>query len=150
MTDRPPAQTPYVHRIQVRYGEVDMQQVVFNAHYLAYCDDAVENWLRARGVRVADYEWDFMLKKAAVDWQGAATVHEVIDIEVGVERWGSTSFDVAFTGRVGERPVFRGVITYVGVRFGTREKAPPPPEVRARLCDGPELPAGPPDAPGPS
>ena len=28
----------WVHRIRVRYGEVDMQRVVFNAHYLAYCD----------------------------------------------------------------------------------------------------------------
>ena len=135
MTDPAPPNTPYVHRIQVRYGEVDMQRVVFNAHYLAYCDDAVENWLRARGVQVADYGWDFMLKKAAVEWQGAATVHEVIDIEVGVERWGSTSFDVGFTGRVAERPVFRCLITYVGVRFGTREKAPPPPEVAARLSN---------------
>jgi len=123
MTDPRLPDTPYVHRIQVRYGEVDMQRVVFNAHYLAYCDDAVENWLRARGVQVADYGWDFMLKKAAVEWQGAATVHEVIDIEVG------------FTGRVAERPVFRCLITYVGVRFGTREKAPPPPEVAARLSN---------------
>ena len=62
MTDPAPANAPYVHRIQVRYGEVDMQRVVFNAHYLAYCDDAVENWLRARGVQVADHGWDFMLK----------------------------------------------------------------------------------------
>ena len=128
-----------------------MQRVVFNAHYLAYCDDAVETWLRARGVRVADYEWDFMLKRAAVEWQGAATVHEVLDIEVAVERWGSTSFDVEFTGRVGERPVFRSVITYLGVRFGTKEAAPPPPEVRARLSDatGKDPPARLPDAPRP-
>ena len=34
----------YVHHIRVRYGEVDMQRVVFNSHYLAYCDDAVESW----------------------------------------------------------------------------------------------------------
>ena len=135
MTDPAPPNTPYVHRIQVRYGEVDMQRVVFNAHYLAYCPDAVENWLRARGVQVAEYGWDFMLKKAAVEWQGAATVHEIIDIGVGVKRWGSTSFDVGFTGRVGQRPVFRCVITYVGVRFGTKDKAPPPPDVRARLSD---------------
>jgi acyl-CoA thioester hydrolase len=137
MTDDRADNTRYVHRIRVRYGEVDMQGVVFNAHYLAYCDDAVENWLQARGVQVAHYDWDFMLKKATVEWQGAATVHEVLDIEVGVQRWGSTSFDVAFTGRVGQRPVFRCVITYVGVGFGTKDKAPPPPEVRARLSDPP-------------
>jgi acyl-CoA thioester hydrolase len=124
---------PYVHTIDIRYGEVDMQQVVFNAHYLAYCDDAVERWLDARDVKVADHGWDFMLKKATIEWDGAAHVHERLDITVGVERWGNTSFDVGFRGAVGERPVFRCLITYVGVRLGTRETMAPPPDVRERL-----------------
>src|SRR5688500_1093405 len=37
----------YVHEVRVRYGECDMQRVVFNAHYMAYCDDAVDTWFRA-------------------------------------------------------------------------------------------------------
>ena len=124
---------PYVHRIQVRYGEVDMQRVVFNAHYLAYCDDAVERWLAARGVDVFGHGWDFMLKKATIEWAGAATVHEDLDITVAAQRWGNTSFDVGFEGAVAGRPVFSCTITYVGVRAGTRETMPPPPEVRAAL-----------------
>jgi acyl-CoA thioester hydrolase len=123
----------YVHTIDIRYGEVDMQQVVFNAHYLAYCDDAVERWLGHRGVTVADHGWDFMLKKAVIEWDGAAHVHERLDIAVTVERWGTTSFDVGFRGGVGDRAVFRSTITYVGVRLGTRETMPPPAEVRERL-----------------
>ena len=110
-----------------------MQRVVFNAHYLAYCDDAVETWLQERGVRVLDLGWDFMLKKATIEWDGTATVHDVLEIEVAVARWGNTSFDVVFTGRVGERPVFRCTITYVGVRLGTKETMAPPAEVRALL-----------------
>ena len=59
-------------------------------------------------------------------------MHEVIDIEVGVDRWGTTSFDIGFDGRVGARPVFRCVITYVGVAAGTRDKmAIPPAQGRA-------------------
>jgi acyl-CoA thioester hydrolase len=122
-----------VHRVRVRYGEVDMQRVVFNALYLAYCDDAVECWLQARGVQVSDVGWDFMLKKASIEWQGTATVHETIDIAVEVARWGNTSFDVQFTGSVGERPVFVTVITYVGVKHGTLETMPPPAEVKQLL-----------------
>lgn len=125
--------SPYVHSIRVRYGEVDMQQVVFNAHYLAYCDDAVERWLASLGLNVFDHGWDFMLKKAVVEWSGSATVHDVLDIAVGVRRWGTTSFDVGFAGTVGDRPVFDCTITYVGVRAGTRETMPPPAEVRAKL-----------------
>jgi acyl-CoA thioester hydrolase len=124
---------PYVHRIRVRYGEVDMQQVVFNAHYLAYCDDAMETWFRSLGLRDVEHGWDFMLKKATIEWDGTAGVDDVLDIDVGVSRWGTTSFDVGFRGRVGERPVFRATITYVGVVAGRRDTAPPPGAVRAGL-----------------
>ena len=127
------AEAPYVHRVRVRYGEVDMQRVVFNAHYLAYCDDAVEHWLSVLGVSVIDLGWDFMLKKAVIEWDGAATVHDILEIAVGVTRWGNTSFDVGFTGTVEGRPVFSTTITYVGVKTGTRETMAPPPEVRALM-----------------
>src|SRR5436309_14820704 len=80
---------PYIHRIAVRYGEVDMQQVVFNSHYLAYCDDAVENWLRHLGIVVTAVGWDFMLKKAVIEWDGAATVHDLIESEGGANRCGN-------------------------------------------------------------
>jgi acyl-CoA thioester hydrolase len=112
-----------------------MQRVVFNAHYLAYCDDAVEHWFAARGVRVADAGWDFMLKKATIEWAGAATVRDELVIEVAATRWGNTSFDVGFEGTVDGAPIFSCTITYVGVKLGTRETMPPPPEVRAALSD---------------
>jgi acyl-CoA thioester hydrolase len=127
---------PYTHHLRVRYGEVDMQRVVFNAHYLAYCDDAMESWVRRVGVRVAADGWDFMLKKATIEWDGAAGVHDELAIDVEVSRWGTTSFDVGFRGRVGERPVFTATVTYVGVVTGTRDKAAPPPVVR-ELLGGP-------------
>ena len=123
----------YVHQIRVRYGEVDMQRVVFNAHYMAYCDDAVERWLAAKGVSVFEVGWDFMLKKVALEWQGSATVHETIDIRVEVVRWGNTSFDVLFTGTVGDRPVFTNTTTYVGVALGTQTPTPPPEHVKQAL-----------------
>jgi acyl-CoA thioester hydrolase len=125
----------WVHHIRVRYGEVDMQRVVFNAHYLAYCDDATEAWLQALDVKALDHGWDFMLKKATVEWDGTATVHDVLDITVGVDRWGTTSFDVGFRGQVGGRPVFRCVITYVGVAAGTKDKMTIPPALRSVLED---------------
>ena len=125
--------TPWVHQVRVRYGECDMQRVVFNANYLAYCDDAVEQWLRAKGVQVNSVGWDFMLKKATIEWHGTATVHETIDIAVVASRWGNTSFDVTFTGSVDGRAVFTCVITYVGVKYGTLETAPPPEDVKQLL-----------------
>ncbi|HYD09737.1 MAG TPA: thioesterase family protein [Acidimicrobiales bacterium] len=123
----------YVHRIRVRYGECDMQKVVFNANYLAYCDDAAEGWVRSKGASIHDVGWDFMLKKSVIEWSGAAGYPDEIDIAVEATRWGNTSFDVTFSGTVGERPIFTNVITYVGVKLGTLETMPPPEEVKAAL-----------------
>ena len=126
---------PYKHVIRVRYGEVDMQRVVFNAHYLAYCDDACESWINQHlGLNVFDHGWDFMLKKATIEWSGAATVHDLLTISVAATRWGNTSFDFTYTGTVDDRPVFTCVITYVGVKAGTRETMPPPEALRSALA----------------
>lgn len=124
---------PYRHTIRIRYGECDMQRVVFNANYLAYCDDACEMWFRSTGLRLGDAGWDFMVKKVVLEWSGPATAGETIDIDVFASRWGNTSFDVTFDGSVEGRPVFTCVITYVGVRLGTSDPMAPPPEVRTAL-----------------
>ena len=121
----------WVHR--VRYGEVDAQRVVYNAHYLAWCDDAVEEWFASLPFSTSDLGWDFMLKRATIEWTGSAGLRDDATIEVGVERWGTTSFELGFTGRVGERPVFTAAITYVGVAPGTTTTMPAPAEVRDAL-----------------
>ena len=117
----------------VRYGEVDSQGVVYNAHYLAWCDDAFEEWFASLPFSAAELGWDCMLKRATIEWTGSAGLRDDATIEVGVERWGRTSFELGFTGRVGERPVFTAAITYVGVVDGTTEPMPAPSEVRAAL-----------------
>src|SRR3546814_5168598 len=91
---------PYVHHIRPRYAEVDSQRVVFNAHYLTYCDDAADLWFRHLGTDVEAGGWDIMVKKATVTWSGGATVHDDLAIAVEVVRWGNTSFDVQFAGTV--------------------------------------------------
>jgi acyl-CoA thioester hydrolase len=121
------------HLVPIRYGEVDQQGVVFNAHYLAYCDDAIDTWLRRLDANFERFGWDLMLKRADLEWSGSATVGEVLEIAVAVTRWGTTSFDVGFRGRVGDRDVFRATITYVGVRWGTAEPLAPPAAVREML-----------------
>ena len=123
----------FTWRHRVRYGEVDFQGVVYNAHYLAWCDDAVEEWFASLPFALADHGWDFMLKRATIEWSGSAGLRDEATIDVGVARWGNTSFELGFAGRVGERPVFTAAITYVGVVKGTTTTMPPPPEVRAAL-----------------
>lgn len=121
----------FLHSVRPRYGEVDMQRVVFNAHYLAYCDDAADVWFRSLGASLEGGDWDVMVKKATITWSGAARVHDDLAITVAVRRWGTTSFDVGFDGSVGEMPVFTADLTYVAVRTGTTEPVRVPEDFRA-------------------
>jgi acyl-CoA thioester hydrolase len=125
--------TPFSCDFEIRYGEVDLQGVVFNAHYLAYVDHCVDRWLRSLAVLTVDGDWDIMVKKATIDWKGSAGLGETLTLVPRVSRWGTTSFDVTVEGAVGERPVFEAVVVYVGVTMGTKQPAPPPERVRAAL-----------------
>jgi YbgC/YbaW family acyl-CoA thioester hydrolase len=122
------------HEIRVRYAEVDMQRHVFNAHYLTYVDEAFDAWLRAA---LGDYHssgvLDMVLKRADVTWHGNAGFGDVLGVDVAARRWGTTSFDIAFEGSVGERPVFTAVVTYVAVTPGTISPTPVPAAVRSAL-----------------
>ena len=85
------------HEIAIRYGEVDQQRVVFNAHYLAYLDDAMDRWMRELDASFESLGWDFMVKRADLTWLGGAGIGDTLEIELAVARWGTTSFVIAVT-----------------------------------------------------
>jgi acyl-CoA thioester hydrolase len=124
---------PFRHELRVRYGEVDMQGHVFNAHYLAFVDDTLNAWLRKA---LGDYQaagFDMVLKSATLTWHSGSGFDDLLAIDVEVRRWGTTSFDVGYEGSVGERPVFSAVVTYISVTPGTTTPAPVPDAVRSGL-----------------
>jgi acyl-CoA thioester hydrolase len=121
----------YRHEIRVRYGEVDFQGVVFNAHYLAYCDDAADVWLRTFPSGIGTGTWDIMLKRSELTWHGSAGLNDLVAIDVGIRRWGNSSFDIGFEGTVSDRPVFSATNTYVAVVEGTKQTIPVPDDFRA-------------------
>jgi acyl-CoA thioester hydrolase len=122
------------HEMPVRYAEVDMQQVVFNSHYLAFVDEAMSHWMRSVGYDYGVDDFDFMVRHAEVDWRGSATYGDTMQIDCAVQRWGSTSFDVRFDIKVREQTVVEIVITYVGIDPSTKTKAIVPDGFRAALA----------------
>ena len=134
MADPAEAAWPFREAIKVRYQEVDLQNVVFNAHYLSYCDIACAAWMHeAIGWNGTDDAIDWMLVKAQLEWQGSASYGDTLTVDCGASRWGTTSFDLLFRGTVQHRPVFTATITYVCVEPGTTTSTPVPPEMRAAL-----------------
>jgi len=81
--------------LRVRYAEVDVQGVVFNAHYLTYFDTAITEYLRDMKF---DYEAkaretgeDFHTVKSLVEYKATITSDEEIDVHVRAARLGRTS-----------------------------------------------------------
>tara|TARA_B110000438_G_scaffold267221_1_gene281888 strand:- start:351 stop:737 length:387 start_codon:yes stop_codon:yes gene_type:complete len=126
----------YSTEIKVRYGEVDNQGVVFNAHYLAYLDDVMDNWLREFKGDFESLGWDLMLKQAFLEWQGPAGIGEVLKIDAEVTRWGNTSFDVSFQVSAKNQQVLKAKIVYVGVATGTTKTLKVPAQISSYLTNG--------------
>ncbi len=121
--------------LRVRYYECDMQRVVHNAVYLAWCDDVGDRLFREAGLDSAEH-WDVMVKTATVTWQAPARLGDEIVIEPEVSRWGNTSFDVTYAGTRASSPVFDAVVTYVAVDMDEGVPVPVPDGFRRALADG--------------
>ena len=79
-----------------RYGEVDMQGVVFNATTSRTWTTASTRGC-ARSTHFERFGWDIMVKKASVEWLGSAGIGDVLTLRRPREssRWGRTTFDVS-------------------------------------------------------
>ena len=122
----------------VRYAEFDQQGVVFNAHYLAYADEAVSHVLASRGASYEDLlarGLDTSVVATELQWSSPARWGDVVDVEGEVERVGRTSFTVAFRILVGARLCCRVRTTYVLVD-GERTPTPVPDDLRERWLSG--------------
>jgi acyl-CoA thioester hydrolase len=127
---------PFVHQVRPRYAEVDQQGVVFNAHWLTYFDDACTRFFEALGYTPNEAffgEFDVMIVKAVLEWEGPAGFDELVDIAVEPIRLGTKSFDLRYRPAVAERAAGTGVITYVSVKPSTHESEPIPAGLRAKL-----------------
>jgi YbgC/YbaW family acyl-CoA thioester hydrolase len=95
----------FFHRLRVRWAEVDMQKIVFNAHYLMYFDTAVADYWRALALPYEEamhqLGGDLYVKKATVEFNASARMDDQLDVALKWARIGNTS--MAFTGAI-----FRG------------------------------------------
>ena len=126
---------PFTHRITVRYGECDMQGVVFNPNYLVYADDVCDRWLIAALGRDWSSRFDCAVKKASVEWHSAARHGDTITFGLTVARWGSSSFDVRIESEVEGRQIVTIDLVYVSVAPGSHTPVPVPAEIRTLLSE---------------
>ena len=129
----------FVHPINVRYLEVDMQGVVFNMWYLAYVDDAMTAYLAARG---APYDeliasgHDVQVVHAELDWRAGLRWATPASVAVRPVSTGRTSFRLGFEFRRAAEPVATAELVYVCVGTDGSGKRPLPDPLLTALAAG--------------
>ena len=85
----------FLDRLRVRWAEIDMQKIVFNAHYLMYFDTAIAGYWRALALPYAEtmeaLGGDLYVRKATVEYMGSARFDDVLDIGLRCARIGNSS-----------------------------------------------------------
>lgn len=89
----------YKAEFRVRFGETDLQGVVFNANYLLYVDTAQMDYLRDVGVPYSlmrSEGHDIVIVEANLQFKSPARFDEIIDAYVRVPEIGNTSVRMEF------------------------------------------------------
>ncbi len=127
----------FLHRLRVRWAEVDMQKIVFNAHYLMYFDTAITDYWRALAMPYEEsmqrLEGDLYVVKATVEFHGSARMDDLIDVGLRCHRVGNSS--IGFTGAIfrGEQHLISGELVYVFADPATQTSRPVPQAFRDLL-----------------
>jgi len=127
---------PLVHRLRARYGECDLQGIVFNAHYLTYFDVSMtELWRAAYGSYRAmlDRGIDIVLAEAQVRFLAPARFDDELALSVAVTHLGETSILTRHEARCGPDVVVDGDLRHVLVDLKTLTKTPIPDWAREGL-----------------
>lgn len=129
---------PFVHRVEVHFYEVDQVGVVFNAWYLAWCDDARMAYLASRGYGIEEAKAaDAMplVRHADIEWLASLAAGDHAEIVVRPVRVGSTSFTLRHEIHRASDGLLCAVltITYVAAGLADRTKRELPLSLRAAL-----------------
>ena len=127
----------FTHRLRVRWAEVDMQKIVFNAHYLMYLDTAISDYWRALAMPYAaameQLGGDLFVKKATLEYHGSARFDEHLDVALRCDRIGTSS--ITFAGLIarGGAPLVSAELIYVFADPMTQTSRPVPAPLRQML-----------------
>lgn len=124
----------FFHRLRVRWVEIDMQRIVFNAHYLMYFDTAMSDYWRALAlpydVAMHTLGGELYVKKASLEFHASAHADDQLDVALKCSRIGTSS--LLFTGAIfrGEELLISCELIYVFADPATQTSKPVPPALR--------------------
>ncbi len=127
----------FTDRLRVRWAEVDMQQIVFNGHYLLYIDTAMGAYWRALALpyqaTMAAFDGDLYVRKAMLEYHASALYDDTLDVGIKLRRIGSSSLTFDAGVWRGSSLLVSGELVYVFANPQTRQPTPVPDALRAVL-----------------
>jgi YbgC/YbaW family acyl-CoA thioester hydrolase len=127
----------FFHRLRVRWAEIDVQKIVFNAHYLMYFDVAVTEYWRAMALPYEDamhlLGGELYLKKASVEFDASARMDDWLDIGMCTTRMGNSSMTLSGAVFRGDQHLVSGELIYVFADPATQTSRPIPAGLRAMI-----------------
>ncbi len=129
----------FFHRLRVRWAEVDMQKIVFNAHYLMYFDTAIADYWRALALpydsTMSALHGDLYVKKVTLEYHASAQMDDQLDVAIKCSRIGNSSFTFAGAVFRGEQQLVSCELIYVFADPATQTSKPLPAVFSAVLSD---------------
>lgn len=115
---------PFIHRLRVRWQEVDAQRVVFNGHYLGYLDVAVSEYWRAVGLPYPDgfvhLGGDLYVRHHTMSYHAPAQLDDWLDIGLRCDSIGTSSVKIGWAVWCDHRLLVTGEAVYVYTDLSTR------------------------------
>ena len=120
----------HFERLRVRWAEIDAQNIVFNGHYLMYCDTAISGWWRAMALpyapTMAALGGEFYVKKSSLEYHASAKLDDLIDVGVRAARFGTSSMLLECGVFRGDALLVAGELVYVFADPATQTSRPVP------------------------
>lgn len=125
--------------LRVRWSEVDPQSIVFNAHYLTYCDICSTEYWRAIGLRYPEdvvhaHGVDIFVVKSTLEYHASARYDDVLDLRGRMSRLGRSSMTFRVEMYRDDTHLVTGEIVYVCADPATQKSAPVPAAVREAIA----------------
>ena len=118
----------FSHRLRVRWAEADMQGVVFNGHYMTYCDVAITEYWRALcngdTAQLREVFDRIYVVRATLDYHRPARFDDELDVCARTSRLGGSSMRVLFEIHRGGEHLVSGENIYVYADNGASQRIP--------------------------
>lgn len=129
----------FFHSLRVRWAEVDMQKIVFNAHYLMYVDTAVADYWRALALPYEEamhmLGGDLYVKKCTLEYHASARYDDQLDVGLKCSRIGNSSMRFEAGIFRGDELLISAELIYVFADPTTQTSRPVPEALRQLLLD---------------